>query len=128
MAPAANTTPRAGSAGAATRLGAMPATESISNARSIRYPMPGGMDRRRDAWIAQERLRNTSPPPEPAPVKRCWVLEDGGRQPALLLEWRSTAAGWQGRVVHPVLHSSGWVVVEDWLGAEYLEADITGRG
>jgi hypothetical protein len=81
------------------------------------------MNRRVDDWIAQERLRNTTPAPEPAPVKRCWVNDEHGRQPGLLLEWRRTAAGWQGRVVHPVLHSSGWVVVEDWISAEALEAD-----
>jgi hypothetical protein len=80
------------------------------------------MSRRADAWIAAERLRHMNPT-EPAPVKRCWVLEDGGRQPGLLLEWRRTAAGWQGRVVHPVRHSSGWVVVEDWMTADLLEAD-----
>jgi hypothetical protein len=85
--------------------------------------VPGGMSRRVDDWIAQERLRNTGPSPEPAPVKRCWVLEDGGRQPGLLLEWRRTPAGWQGRVVHPVLERSGWVVVEDWITADLLEAD-----
>jgi hypothetical protein len=82
------------------------------------------MNRRVDARIAQERLRHMAPAPAPAPVKRCWVLDNhGGRQPGLLLEWRRTAAGWQGRVVHPVLESSGWVVVEDWITAELLEGD-----
>jgi hypothetical protein len=51
---------------------------------------------RRDDWIAQERLVNTTPPGESARVKRCWVMEEGGRQPGLLLEWRRTGGGWQG--------------------------------
>src|SRR4029077_10728107 len=44
---------------------------------------------------------------EPSPVERlrhCWVTSDEhGRVPALLLEWRETAHGWQGRVVRPML-------------------------
>jgi hypothetical protein len=83
--------------------------------------MPGGMNRR-DDWIAQERLVNTTPPGESARVKRCWVMEEGGRQPGLLLEWRRTGGGWQGRVAHPVRHRSGWVVVEHWIGAQLLAA------
>jgi hypothetical protein len=92
-------------------------------ARAYVLPMAGGMSSRRDDWIAQERLRNTSAPPEPAPVKRCWVLDElSGRQPGLL-EWRRTAAGWQGRVLHPVRDTAGWVIVEDWINAQLLEAD-----
>jgi len=81
------------------------------------------MSGRRDDWIGRERLLRNAGGEDLAPVKRCWVLEDGGRQPGLLLEWRRTPAGWQGRVVHPVRHTSGWVIVEDWLSAQVLEAD-----
>jgi len=44
---------------------------------------------------------------KPSPVERlrhCWVtVDEHGRVPALLLEWRETSDGWQGRVVRPVL-------------------------
>ena len=44
---------------------------------------------------------------EPSPVERlrhCWVTADEhGRVPALLLEWRQTPDGWQGRAVRAVL-------------------------
>jgi hypothetical protein len=48
------------------------------------------------------------------------VMDRHGRLPGLLLEWRRTTAGWQGRVVRPVLEASGWIVVEEWLPAELL--------
>ena len=38
----------------------------------------------------------------------------------LLLEWRQTLAGWQGRVVRPVREDGCWVVVEEWLSAGLL--------
>jgi hypothetical protein len=55
-----------------------------------------------------------------APVKHCWVTDDHGRLPALLLEWRRTASGFQGRVVRPVPDEDGWIVVEEWLPADRL--------
>ena len=58
--------------------------------------------------------------PERPPVKHCWVTDEHGRLPGLLLEWHRTASGWQGRVVGPVLEASGWMVVEEWLPAELL--------
>jgi hypothetical protein len=48
------------------------------------------------------------------------VTDRHGRNPALLLEWRQVDAGWQGRVVRPVLDGTGWVVVEEWLPAGLL--------
>jgi hypothetical protein len=48
------------------------------------------------------------------------VTDRQGRNPGLLLEWRQVTAGWQGRVVRPVLDESGWIVVEEWLPAELL--------
>lgn len=73
----------------------------------------------------QERIHGPAQPRPTAPVKRCWVRGEDGRQPGLLLEWRRTAAGWQGRVVHPVDQGGRWVIVEDWIAAEFLEADPT---
>ncbi len=54
-------------------------------------------------------------------VKHCWVTDRHGRLPGLLLEWRHTASGWQGRVVRPTLEAGAWIVVEEWLPAELLE-------
>ena len=51
-------------------------------------------------------------------IKHCWVTGLHGRLPALLLEWRRTEAGFQGRVIHPVVEADdGWVVIEEWLPA-----------
>ncbi len=93
--------------------------------------MAGGMRRRSDRPSLAERIHCDPPPsqapvprrsePGPAaPVKPCWVVDQHGRNPGLLLEWRQVAAGWQGRVVRPVLDTSGWVVVEEWLSADLL--------
>jgi hypothetical protein len=70
-------------------------------------------------------LGEAGPPPmpaadDPSPVRRCWVTDEHGRHPALLLEWRQTLAGWQGRVVRPVREEGCWVVVEEWLPAGLL--------
>jgi hypothetical protein len=96
-------------------------------------PMAGGMRRRSERQSLAERIHGDVPPPthpaaQPgppapapaAPVKPCWVTDHHGRNPGLLLEWRQVAAGWQGRVVRPVLDGSGWIVVEEWLSADLL--------
>ena len=54
-------------------------------------------------------------------IKHCYVTDVQGRLPALLLEWRQTEGGWQGRVVRPVLEDVGWAVVEEWLPAGLLD-------
>lgn len=86
------------------------------------------MGRRGDRVSLHERIHGTPPPQpgratresEPPPVKPCWVTDKHGRHPGLLLEWRRTAAGWQGRVVRPVLEAGRWMVAEEWLPAEML--------
>lgn len=92
--------------------------------------MAGGMGRKGERISLHERVHGTKPPlsdrqqihlSESPTVKHCWVTDEHGRQPALLLEWRRVAAGWQGRVVRPVLDGGGWIVVEEWLAAERLE-------
>ena len=63
----------------------------------------------------------SEPGPEAPPLKHCFVTDGHGRLPALLLEWRRTADGFQGRVVRPVVEDGVWLVVEEWLSAELLE-------
>lgn len=67
------------------------------------------------------RTRGEEPTPAVPPIKHCWVTDRHGRLPALLLEWRRRADGFQGRVLHAVLDDEGWIVVEEWLPAELLE-------
>jgi hypothetical protein len=91
--------------------------------------------------IAATKAAAASPAPDPAPapasaapspepgrgpdrLRHCWVRDQHGRLPALLLEWRRTASGWQGRVVHPVPDPAGlggWILVEEWLPAGTLD-------
>jgi len=91
------------------------------------------MNRRRaDRPSLHERIHGTPPEPEPVttpverspappPIRPCWVTDEHGRLPGLLLEWRQTVTGWQGRVVRPVLEDGHWFVVEEWLPAGSLE-------
>ena len=84
--------------------------------------MAGGMGRRDARASLHERIHGAPPPNASVVLKHCWVTDRHGRLPGLLLEWRRTASGWQGRVVRPVLEAGGWVVVEEWLPAQLLEA------
>jgi hypothetical protein len=72
--------------------------------------------------IAATRAAATpeEPPRGPDALKHCWVDHEHGRVPGLLIEWRRTASGWQGRVVHPVPDEGGWILVEEWLPAGAL--------
>lgn len=58
---------------------------------------------------------------ESPPIKHCWVTDEHGRLPGLLLEWRRMHDGYQGRVVRPVLSDGAWLVVEEWLPAGLLD-------
>jgi hypothetical protein len=92
------------------------------------------MNRRRaERASLHERIHGTRPlsevqgpeprrEPHPSQLRHCWVTDENGRLPALLLEWRQTVAGWQGRVVRPVLEQGCWVVVEEWLPAGMLSS------
>lgn len=82
--------------------------------------------------IAATKAASAPPPTTPPPIapsrprgpdalKHCWVEHEHGRVPGLLIEWRRTASGWQGRVVHPVRDpAGGWILVEEWLPATAL--------
>lgn len=85
--------------------------------------MAGGMNRRHDRIPLHERVRGTAERSVSPPVKRCLVLDADGAQPGLLLDWRQTSAGWQGRVARPVRKASSWAVVVEWVAAERLRAD-----
>jgi hypothetical protein len=61
---------------------------------------------------------------ERPPIRHCWVTDEHGRLPGLLLEWRRTVSEWQGRVVRPVLEEGCWMVVEEWLPERSLEAAL----
>lgn len=66
-------------------------------------------------------VASAPPPPVPATLKHCWVSDVHGRLPALLLEWRRTGTGFQGRVVRPVYdEAEGWLIVEEWLDSSLL--------
>ena len=59
------------------------------------------------------------------PARHCWVGDSvdgaGVKRPGLLVEWRETGAGWEGRVVYVAgLRRDGWSVVEEWLPASLL--------
>lgn len=59
-------------------------------------------------------------------VKHCWVDDETGRVPGLLLGWEQTEAGFRGRVVRPVVVSGVWYVVEETLPAERLSPAAAG--
>jgi hypothetical protein len=77
------------------------------------------------AAAASPRPDAAAPPPRgPDALKHCWVDLQHGRVPGLLIEWRRTAAGWQGRVVHPVrdpTDAASWILVEEWVPAAALD-------
>lgn len=95
--------------------------------------MAGGMSKRGGSGYGTmaQRIAATRGEAPPAAVeltplerlKHCWVTDEHGRRPALLLEWRTgdEAAHWQGRVVLPVLVDGAWEPHEIWLPAEQLD-------
>jgi hypothetical protein len=92
--------------------------------------MAGGMNRRGRTPYGSiaERIAATRgvqlAPVEPTPLERlrhCWVSDERGRRPALLLEWRQGNDGWEARVVVPVLIADAWVPREEWLPADQLD-------
>jgi hypothetical protein len=72
--------------------------------------------------VAQANATPGAASSPPDTLKHCWVNDQHGRLPALLLQWRRTVDGYQGRVVHPVQEADGsWIVVDEWLPAVQLE-------
>jgi hypothetical protein len=63
-------------------------------------------------------------------VRHCWVAgaadDLGVKRPGLLVEWRRTDAGWQGRVVYAAeLRVGEWSLVEEWLPSTLLSPALT---
>jgi hypothetical protein len=57
--------------------------------------------------------------------KHCWVVNPPGapgRWPGLLLEWRRSDDGWEGRVAYVPHLQNGHALVELWLPAQLLHA------
>ena len=59
------------------------------------------------------------------PARHCWVSDaadgQGAKRPGLLVEWRQSGAGWEGRVVYAAnLRPGEWCLVEEWLPAQLL--------
>jgi hypothetical protein len=77
---------------------------------------------KRGTWGSMtDRVARSDDAPPATAIKHCWVTDQHGHLPALLLEWRRTEAGFQGRVVRAVVEpDGGWVIVEEWLPATLL--------
>lgn len=96
------------------------------------------MNRRGERISLHERIHGTPPSVQhestsaragPRSIGHCWVTDEvtdeHGRLPGLLLEWRRTASGWQGRVVRPALDAGEWILVDEWLPSELLERAVS---
>lgn len=82
--------------------------------------MAGGMNRARGPTLA-ERVGRT--PSLSAGGRHCWV-EDApghpGRYPGLLVEWRRSATGWEGRVVYALPDAGSPRLTERWVDSRHL--------
>jgi hypothetical protein len=72
-----------------------------------------------------QRVRLGSSTYDVCPARHCWVADAadglGVRRPGLLVEWRQSEAGWEGRVVYAAEVRPGrWALVEEWLAASVL--------
>jgi hypothetical protein len=86
--------------------------------------MAGGMGGRGGIPLSR-RVRSTPAGEDNCPVRHCWVAgaadDLGVKRPGLLVEWRRTDAGWQGRVVYAAeLRVGEWSLVEEWLPSTLL--------
>ena len=102
--------------------------------------MGGGWGKRGSGVPLAQRVRGDLPPAQDpvgpdCPARHCWVSgavdAEGVKRPGLLLEWRQVAGRWEGRVTYaarlrPLEANGGWLVVEEWLPAELLDAVLIG--
>jgi hypothetical protein len=87
--------------------------------------MAGGMSRRSDRPSLAERSA-TSRLQHPVAGKHCWVVDAPGapgRWPGLLIEWRRTETGWEGRVTYTTMFGDRFLLIEQWLAAAFLESE-----
>ena len=92
--------------------------------------MAGGWGKRGSGIPLSQRVRPghvAGPPPpvpDPCPARHCWVADADGhgvKRPGLLVEWRRSEVGWEGRVVYVArLRPGAWQLVEEWLPAALL--------
>lgn len=79
--------------------------------------MAGGYGTTRHGSLAS-RAGINRPADPPSPARHCLV----DSQPSLLVEWRRSTGGWEGRVISVLwIDAIGWATMERWLPA----ADIT---
>lgn len=94
--------------------------------------MAGGMNKRGSRIPLADRVRDGRPAvaaparsADACPARHCWVADavdgQGEKRPGLLVEWRRTTGGWEGRVVYAAcLRPGDWALVEEWLPAHAL--------
>lgn len=91
--------------------------------------MAGGWSKQGSGVPLAQRVRTGAVAPAGSegdcPARHCWVADAvdfrGVKRPGLLLEWRDTPAGWQGRVVYAAsLRPDGWALVEEWVPGSLL--------
>ena len=96
--------------------------------------MAGGWGKQGSGIPLSERVRVGAArgPALPAcPARHCWVGDaadgHGVKRPGLLVEWRQSGAGWEGRVVYAAnLRPGEWSLVEEWLPAQLLTPALGG--
>ena len=83
------------------------------------------MASRRGPTLA-ERSGTVRPTVHRETARHCWVVDSPGhpgRFPGLLVEWRRSAGGWEGRAVYAIDEPAGSTrLIERWLPAACLEA------
>jgi hypothetical protein len=86
--------------------------------------MAGGMGRRSDRPSLAERSAASRVDRPPA-GKHCWVVDAPGapgRWPGLLIEWRRSETGWEGRVTYTTMFGDRFLLIEQWLASAFLES------
>ena len=78
----------------------------------------------REAARSTEAFRDRAPGDRSRlPPRHCWVLNPPsapGRWPGLVVEWRSTAGHWEGRVVVVLGRGRDAAVLDVWMREEQL--------
>jgi hypothetical protein len=80
------------------------------------------MGRRERSPNLAERTRDTAGAKPIAGSRHCWVSDEGGQHPGLLLEWRQQDGAWQGLVAFVRVDGQGFALVQAWLDSRQLSA------